>query len=237
MSHGEPLLPASSAGRLGDVVDFSNRRKKFSLKVGEFSLDRVRSPPPRSPCGRRLGSARTCLSTKSAFRPATRSKSITTSLPPGRSAWRSTRASSADFPGDGIRRRETPGQQIRQADLSILACLHRNDLRFAPALGSEAMWARKPRRDIHGVDSPVVPTFSAINRVNSPVPAPTSATAIPGNRPRAATISSRLVKTSRFSDSNRLMNSLTSGFLNGSLIFGSVGSPASCLTEPQSPPG
>src|SRR5262245_5840418 len=83
-----------------------------------------------------------------------------------------------------------------------------------------SMWRRKAGAMSTAKTFPLVPTAAANLRVNSPVPAPTSATASPGLSLQAATMAPAWAAISRLSPSNLSMNSLRSGFSNGLLIPG-----------------
>src|SRR4051794_3886960 len=80
------------------------------------------------------------------------------------------------------------------------------------------MYLRKSGEMSTAYTVPSGPTRSAKRRVNRPVPAPTSAIAMPGFRSSAPTIAARALYTSRDSLWNRLTHSATSGDRNGLLI-------------------
>src|SRR5262249_31594287 len=82
------------------------------------------------------------------------------------------------------------------------------------------MWRRNAGAMSTAKTLPFSPTAAANLRVNNPVPAPTSATLIPGLSLQAATMSLAWAAISRLSPSNFWMNPLTSGFSNGLLIPG-----------------
>ena len=77
-------------------------------------------------------------------------------------------------------------------------------------------------------------TRGANNRVNRPVPAPTSATSRPACSPQAATISSRFWKISRLSPSKFLIDWPTSGLRKRALMSSRFGGSAAGRLSPTS---
>ena len=152
----------------------------------------LRNPASRTSASNTSCPARTWFITQSELCPLTRLKSTRTTLPPGfRAVWIEAI----------VRCGNTKWWKVSQMNATSTVVggssaewgLHRTVVTlFSPAASAVfATWARNFSAMSTAYTFPVGPTSAANSRVNSPVPAPRSAIAVPGFRPTAATISFR----------------------------------------------